>query len=75
MRVLALELADEYDKIIDPSTGEVSDWLELPAYIVTRDMVSGGGINVTNLDTVAGEAYSDRSWMPTADWMVELLGD
>lgn len=75
MRVLALELADEYDKIIDPSTGEVSDWLELPAYIVTQDMVSGGGINVTNLDTVAGEAYSDRSWMPTADWMVELLGD
>lgn len=75
MRVLALEMADEYEKIIDPMTGDVSDWLELPANIVTQDMVSGGEIDVTNLDTVAGAGYSDRSWMPTTDWMAELLGD
>ena len=75
MRVLALEMAEEYDKIIDPLTGQAGSWLELPANIVTQDMVSGGEINVTNLDTVAGEAYSDRSWMPTTDWMSELLGD
>ena len=75
MRVLALELADEYDHIIDPITGEVSAWLELPTTIVTQDMVSGGGITVMNLDTVAGEGYSDRSWMPTTDWMVAILGD
>lgn len=75
MRVLALELAGEYDKIIDPMTGEVSDWLELPTNVVSQDMVSGGGINVTNLDTVAGEKYSDRSYMPTTDWMAALLGD
>lgn len=43
--------------------------------VVTQDMVSGGGINVMNLDTVAGEGYSDRSWMPTTDWMAALLGD
>ena len=75
MRVLALEMADEYDKIIDPMTGEASNWLELPTNVVTQDMVAGGGINVTNLDTVAGENYSDRSYMPTTDWMAELLGD
>ena len=75
MRVLALELAGEYDKIIDPMTGVASDWLELPTCVVTQDMVAGGGINVTNLDTVAGESYSDRSYMPTTDWMVRLLGD
>ncbi len=75
VRVLALELADEYDKIIDPMTGVASDWLELPASLVTQDMVSGGSITVSNLDTVAGESYSDRSWMPTADWMTEALGD
>ena len=33
------------------------------------------GINVTNLNTVAGDSYTDRSWMPTADWMARLLGD
>ncbi len=75
MRVLALELANEYENIIDPMTNVASDWLELPTNVVTQDMVAGGGINVTNLDTVAGAGYSDRSWMPTTDWMVRLLGD
>ena len=75
IRVLALELAGEYDAIVDPMTGETSAWLELPTTVVTQDMVSGGGINVTNLDTVAGDSYTDRSWMPTADWMAALLGD
>ncbi len=75
MRVLALELAEEYDKIVDPLTGKVSNWLELPANLVTQEMVSVGGINVTNLDKVAGAQYSDRSWMPTTSWMAALLGD
>ena len=75
MRVLALELAEEYDKILDPLTGKASDWLELPASLVTEDMVSSGDIDVTNLHTVAGNAYSDRSWMPETDWMIEFLGD
>lgn len=75
MRVLALELAGDYDAIVDPMTGETASWLELPTTVVTQDMVSGGGVNVTNLDTVAGASYTDRSWMPTADWMAELLGD
>lgn len=75
MRVLALEMSGEYDAIIDPMTGKVASWLELPTTVVTQDMVSGGGINVTNLDTVAGDSYTDRSWMPTADWMARLLGD
>ena len=75
MRVLALELAGDYDAIIDPMTGETSDWLELPTTVVTQDMVSGGGVDVTNLDQVAGEAYTDRSWMPAAPWMQELLTD
>lgn len=75
LRVLALELADEYDKILDPMTGQASDWLELPASLITQDMVASGDIDVTNLSTVAGTAYSDRSWMPKTDWMTEALGE
>lgn len=74
MRVLALEMAGDYDAIVDPMTGQTASWLELPTTVVTQDMVSGG-INVTNLDTVAGDSYTDRSWMPTTDWMASLLGD
>ena len=75
IRVLALELTGDYDAITDPITTESASWLELPPTVVTQDMVSGGGIDVTNLDTVAGKRYTDRSWMPTTDWMAKLLGD
>lgn len=74
IRVLALELAGEYDRILDPMTGEVSNWLELPASLVTQEMVSTGNVDVTNLETVAGTSYRDRSWIPTTSWMAELLG-
>ena len=57
MRVLALEIGRESTiEIIDPMTGEASDWLELPA---SADDPGHGvrrrGIDVTNLDTVAGD--------------------
>lgn len=75
MRVLALELSDDYDSIIDPLTGEATNWLEIPATAITQDMVSEGEITVSNLDTVADASYTDRSWMPTTDWMALMLGD
>ena len=75
VRVLALEMTGEYDKIIDPITGAMSDWLEIPPTIITQDMVSSGEISIGNLDTVENPSYSDRSWMPTSDWMARLLGD
>ena len=75
MRVLALELTGDYDAIVDPMTGEPSAWLELPACLVTQDMVAGGGVDVSGLEAVAGEAYRDRSWMPAAQWMAPLLGE
>ena len=75
MRVLALEMTGDYEDIIDPSTGEASDWLEIPASIITQEMIWGKDINIDNLEDVAGDEYSDRSWMPSADWMTEFLGD
>ena len=68
------QLTEEYDRIIDPITGEASDWLELPASLVTQEMVFDGDVDVTNLETVAGNSYNDRSWMPTTSWMTEFLG-
>jgi simple sugar transport system substrate-binding protein len=61
IRVLALELADEYENIIDPSIGKASDWLEIPGSLVTQDMVSGDEIDINNLADVADETYSDKS--------------
>lgn len=67
-RVLALEMADQYDDIAAASCyyEDPGDWLEIPSVIVTQEMVtSKDGINIENLAEVAGEAYSDTSWMPT----------
>lgn len=76
-RVLALELADQYDDIAAASCyyDDIGAWLEIPSSIITQEMVmSKEGITVENLGEVAPDSYNDVSWMPTCDWMVELLG-
>ncbi len=75
MRVLALEMNGDYGKIVDPSSGEASDWLEIPVSVITQDMISGKDVDIDSLGDVAGDEYSERWWMPTADWMAEFLGD
>ena len=56
-------------------TDACTSWMELPTTVVTQEMVFREGVNVTNLDAVAGDSYTARGWMPTADWMTQLLGD
>ena len=70
-------MADQYEDIYSASFyyEDPVDWIEIPSVIVTQEMVtSKDGINIENLAEVAGEEYSDTSWMPTCDWMVDLLG-
>ena len=31
-------------------------------------------ITIENLHEVADPSYQDTSWMPTCDWMIEILG-
>lgn len=76
-RILALELADQYEDIEAASCyyADIGAWLEIPSSVITQEMVmSKEGVTVENLGEVAPESYSDVSWMPTCDWMVELLG-
>ena len=76
-RVLALEMAGQYDAIEASSCydKEIGAWMEIPSTIVTQEQVmSKSGITVENLQDVADASYTDTSWMPTCDWMVELLG-
>ena len=65
-RILALELANQYEDIAAASCyyEDIGDWLEIPSSIITQEQVtSQDGITIENV----GE-------MPTCDWMVELLG-
>ncbi len=76
-RVLALEMANQYEDIAAASCyyADIGAWMEIPSTIVTQEQVmSEKGINIENLDKVADASYTDVSWMPTCDWMAELLG-
>ncbi len=71
-RVLALEMAGQYDDIKEaPSYYESPGmWMEIPSVVVTQEQVmSGRNITVEDLSDVAEDAYTDGSFMPSCDWM------
>ena len=71
-RVLALEMAGQYDDIKAASSYYESPgmWMEIPSVVVTQEQVmSGQNVTVENLSDVAEDAYTDRSFMPSCDWM------
>ncbi len=71
IRVLALEIAGEYDKIIDPLTGEASNWLEVPVYLVKQETVTedGEAFSVADVEKLAEALEAKAEWMVTTDWM------
>ena len=80
-RLIALMMADEWDAIesckiyADYAEANNGLWMELPITIVTQEQVtSKDGINIENLGEVADASYTDKTWMPTCDWMDALLG-
>ena len=77
-RVLALELADQYDDIKAASCyyENLGMWMEIPSVVVTQEQVmSKENITIQNLSDVADDSYTDKSWMPSCDWMDAVLGD
>ena len=75
-RVLALEMAGQYDDIKAASSYYESPgmWMEIPSVVVTQEQVmSGQDITVETLSDVAAGAYTDSSFMPSCDWMDAAL--
>lgn len=77
-RVLALEMAGQYDDIkAAPSYYEsLGMWMEIPSVVITQEQImSGQNITIKNLSAVADASYTDKSWMPSCDWMTAVLGN
>ena len=77
-RVLALEMAGQYDDIKAASSYYESPgmWMEIPSVVVTQEQImSGRDITVKNLSDVADDAYTDDSFMPSCDWMESAIRD
>ena len=77
-RVLALEMAEQYDAIQAASCyyENLGMWMEIPSVVITQEQIlSKENITIQNLSDVAEDAYTDKSWMPTCDWMTTALGN
>ena len=75
-RVLALEMAEQYDDIKKASSYYESPgmWMEIPSILIRQEEVmSKPNITLANLSDVATAAYTDSSYMPTCDWMDAAL--
>lgn len=73
IRILALELNNEYDKIIDPKTGKKSDWLEMPVSVIAQDSLKED-TTLENLYDVAPDTYGSPKNLVTSDWIKEAIG-
>ncbi len=64
MRILALEMADEYESI--PSA-----WIEMGASLITREDLPGEG---ESLSDTAPSSYGDPSELVTSPWIRDAIG-
>ena len=63
MRILALELNNEYDRITGAS-GNASDFIEITASLALRDYAVMNGISADN----------SKEYLVTNDWLVDCIG-
>lgn len=73
IRLLALELNNEYDNIKDPVSGEKTDWIEMPVAVISHDIL-GDNISLENLKEVAPKEYGNPKNLVTSEWIQELIG-
>ncbi|HHT16075.1 MAG TPA: ABC transporter substrate-binding protein [Clostridiales bacterium] len=69
MRILLLQMADEYDKIYDPASDQYGvDVVEVPGSpILAKDLKPTS--TVDNLAEVAPDTYGNLSYLSETDWM------
>lgn len=73
IRLLALQMNGDYDKILDPFTGKVTDWWEMPCSVIPQSILTHD-TTLENLYDVAPESYGSVDNLSTSDWLVEAIG-
>ncbi len=73
MRILFLEMANEYDKIYDPASGKTGvDYVEIPgSAILAKDLKPDS--TVENLGAIAADTYGNLDYLSETDWMPKNL--
>lgn len=73
VRILALELAGEYDAITAPDWTEPANYIEMPATLITRDILTAG-TTIENIYDVAPDTYGNTANFVSNDWLKECIG-
>ncbi len=73
IRILALELNNDYEDITDPKTGEPTNYIEMPASLITQDMLRED-TTIETIYSVAPEEYGAVENYVTNDWLKECIG-
>lgn len=73
VRILALELNGDYEAITDPETGEATDYMEMPASLITQDRLKSD-TTIENIYDVAPEQYGAVENYVTNDWLKACIG-
>lgn len=73
IRILALELNGDYGDIKDPETDTKADYLEMPAALITQNMLNAD-TTIENIYEVAPKQYGNVGNYVTSDWLKECIG-
>lgn len=73
IRLLALELNNEYNLIKASNSTAKTDYIEMPASLITGDILKPNS-NISNIYDVAPETYGNKSTYVTSDWLKNLIG-
>jgi ABC-type sugar transport system substrate-binding protein len=69
MRILLLEMADQYDAIKNPADQKTGvDYVEVPGTAIEASKLKADS-TVENLGDIAGETYGNLDYLSVADWM------
>ena len=73
VRILALELNGDYDAITAPGSTDATNYIEMPATLITQDILNAD-TTIENLYDVAPDTYGNVANYVTSDWLVECIG-
>lgn len=73
VRILALEINGDYDAITAPGSGKATNYIEMPATLITQDILTSD-TTIENIYDVAPDTYGNAANYVTSDWLTECIG-
>lgn len=73
VRILAMEMNDDYGEITAPGSDDAVNYLEMPATLITQDILESG-TTIENIYEVAPDTYGNVENYVTSDWLRECIG-